>query len=65
MIVESKLGISEDDLVGLALEQYGRPICTDMLDEAMKAETVQEAIDILITDSAYWDNVSYGINPIK
>lgn len=64
-MMENRLDISEDDLVDMALEQYGRPICTDMLDEAMKAKTVQEAVDILITDSQYWDNVSYGVNPFK
>lgn len=60
-----KLSISRDELISLAAKEYGGPVCVDMLDEAMKAKTVQEAVDILITDSSYWDNVSYGVNPIK
>lgn len=49
------IDISKDELVKLAVDRHGDFVCTDMIDDAMRADTIDEAIDILITDSIYWD----------
>lgn len=47
--------MSAEELIQKATEQYGGGICVDMLDEALQQETMQEAIDVLIVDTIYWD----------
>ena len=46
---------TREDVVITACQQYGGPVCVDFLDDAMKANTLQEAVDIIVTDSYYWD----------
>jgi hypothetical protein len=47
---------TEAELVDLAHKQYGKPISLDMLEEAMKYDAIEEAAELLIIDSQYWDN---------
>ena len=46
---------TEEQVIELAREMYGKPICLDMLKDAMMKETVEDAAQVLIIDSAYWD----------
>lgn len=38
-----------------ARRQYGHPICINLMDEAMQEDTLEEAVLVIVMDSAYWD----------
>ena len=44
------------DVVAKAFEIYGKPVCVDMLDDAMLEPTLEDAVDVIILDSQYWDS---------
>lgn len=46
---------TEEELVKAASKKYGKPISVDMLDDAMTQPTLEQAIEVLIIDSVYWD----------
>lgn len=46
---------TEQQVIDGAKSQYKGSVCLDQLDEAMRQKTLQEAIDIIVLDSAYWD----------
>lgn len=50
----------EQELIHKAREIHGAPICLDFLDEALRAESMAEAIDILVIDSYYWDHWGFS-----
>ncbi len=52
---------TKEELIKAASEKYGRPISTDLLDDAMSVLTLEEAIEILIVDSVYWDTDFYDL----
>jgi hypothetical protein len=47
---------TEDDLIAAAKACYGKPICIDLLKDAMKCDTLWAAVNTLILDSAMWDS---------
>lgn len=47
---------TEEEIIKAALKEYGRPVCIDMIEDAMKAKTIEEAVEIIVCDSYYWDN---------
>ncbi len=47
--------LNADEVIWRAREEYGAPICLDFLKDALEAESLEEAIEILVTDSYYWD----------
>ena len=47
--------LDEQELIRKARETHGAPVCLDFLDEALRAGSMAEAIDILVIDSYYWD----------
>lgn len=49
---------TEEDVKREARRQYGKPICIDQLAEAMQQETLEEAVQVILLDSAYWDSPS-------
>jgi hypothetical protein len=46
---------TEQEVVTEARKQYGKPVCLDMLEDAMRQETLEEAVRVIVLDSAYWD----------
>lgn len=46
---------TKEQLIAEARRQYGKPICLDMVADAMAEETLREAVEVLIIDSLYWD----------
>lgn len=46
---------TEEDVRREARRQYGKKICIDQLNEAMRQPTLQEAVQVIIMDSEYWD----------
>lgn len=49
------LNFTEEEVIEFAFKKYGKPISTDYLSDAMKEETIEEAAEVLIIDSVYWD----------
>jgi hypothetical protein len=47
---------TEQDVIDVARAKYGKPVCVDMMDEAMLAETLDEAVLVIMLDSAMWDS---------
>jgi hypothetical protein len=47
---------TKEEVIKAARKEYGSPVCIDMIDEAMKAKTLEEAVEIIVCDSYYWDN---------
>jgi hypothetical protein len=52
---------TRDDVVDGAWEKTGKSVCTDRLDEAMRCKTLQEAIDLIVDDTFYWDGGYHGV----
>lgn len=46
---------TEQEVIERAKEIYKSAVCLDMLDDAMKEKTVEEAAMVLVLDSSYWD----------
>ena len=40
-----------------ARQIYGKPICVDMLNDAMCEETLADAVEVIIIDSQFWDGI--------
>lgn len=47
---------TEDELIAAAKARYGKPICIDLLKDAMQCDTLDDAVDTLVLDSAMWDS---------
>ncbi len=45
---------TEEQIFAEIKKTYNRPICVDKLRDAMFAETIQEAAQIIIMDTEYW-----------
>ena len=56
---------TRDEVVDGAFEQYEHDVCLDRLDDAMRCKTLQEAIQVLVDDSMYWDGAFHGVAGIK
>lgn len=46
---------TKQQVIDIAYNKYGKPVCTDSLDEAMLLPTLAEAVELVILDSAFWD----------
>jgi hypothetical protein len=47
---------TREAVIAAANARYGgRPICLDKIEEAMTADTLEDAVGILIMDTQYWD----------
>jgi len=47
---------TKDDVKFEARKRYGKPICIDMLDDAMKCDDLESAVMMIMLDSACWDS---------
>ncbi len=47
---------TEDDVKREARQRYGKPICIDMLREAMACDDLESAVMVIMLDSAMWDS---------
>lgn len=48
---------TEQDVIDAARAQNGgKPVCVDMMDEAMLEETLDEAVLVIALDTAMWDS---------
>lgn len=46
---------SQAEVIEAAKRVYGKPICTDHLQDAMLEDCMGDAVDTLLIDSHYWD----------
>jgi hypothetical protein len=53
----AKEKFTKEELFESALNTYGGPICVDLEEYAMKQETLEQAVDVLVVDSIYWDGL--------
>lgn len=52
---------TEEDIIGGVKKlNGGKPVCVDMMDEAMRAPTLDEAVKVVMMDTEYWDGPSYN-----
>jgi len=56
---------TRDEIVDAAYEKYQKDICIDRLDEAMRCKTFDEAVQLLIDDTLYWDGGFHGVQNSK
>jgi len=49
-------GFTREDVIAAAKAKYGKPICVDAMDEAMLESTLDEAVLVILLQSAYWDS---------
>lgn len=47
---------TEDELIAATKAAYRKPICIDMLKDAMQCDTLEDAVSMLVLDSAMWDS---------
>jgi len=47
--------LNRDEVIAEARKRYGKPICLDEIEDALLCETLEEAVSVLLIDSAYWD----------
>lgn len=52
---------TEEQVRAEARRIYGKPISIDMIDEAMREDTLEEAVQVIILDSTYWDEGPAGL----
>jgi hypothetical protein len=50
--------LDRETVIQATIKKYGAPICLDCLDEALQCETLEEAIEVLIVDNYYWDEIA-------
>lgn len=46
---------TREDLMAACKKRYNGSICVDLMDEALRAATLKEAVDILVSDTIYHD----------
>lgn len=46
---------TREQIIAEAKRQYGKPVCLDRINEAQKEPTLQEAVDMIIINTAYWE----------
>jgi hypothetical protein len=46
---------AKEDVIKMAKEKYGKPVCIDHLKDAMECDTIEEAVEVILVDSYYWD----------
>lgn len=47
--------MTEDEVIKEARRRYGAPVCLDLLEDAMSIGDFEEAVEIILIDSYYWD----------
>jgi len=48
---------TEQDVIdAVRAKSNGRPVCIDLMDEALLADTLEEAVQVILLDMAYWDS---------
>jgi len=47
---------TEAELITAAKAAYGKPICINLLKDAMQCDTLEDAVETIIMDSAIWDS---------
>ena len=45
-----------EDVKAEARRQYGKPISIDYMEDAMQEPTLQDAVNVILLDSACWDS---------
>lgn len=53
--MKSKESFTKEDVINTAFAKYGKPVSTDMIDDAMLEKTLADAVEVIIVDSMYWD----------
>jgi hypothetical protein len=56
LLGDNKMSFTKEQVIKTAAEKYGKPVCIDFIDDAMRCETLEEAVELIITDSYYWDS---------
>ena len=56
---------TEKEIIAAAKEEYDGPICVDMIEDAMKAETLEEAVQIIVSDTYYWDEYWHNLEYLE
>ena len=46
---------TQEQVIEKAFQKYGKPVSLDFIRDAMMCETLDEAVDVIVTDSYYWD----------
>lgn len=46
---------TEEEVFAEVRKTFDEPLCLDMLDDARREETIEEAATVIILDSAYWN----------
>ena len=46
---------TEEEIIAASKKEYDGHICVDRIKDAMKAKTFEEAVQIIVDDSMYWD----------
>jgi len=49
------MSFTREQIIEGAFEKYGHPVCTDFIEDALRAPTLEEAIQIIVDDTFYWD----------
>lgn len=47
---------TKEELIAAARTAYGKPVCIDLVDDAMKCNTLEEGVSMIVLDSAMWDS---------
>lgn len=55
----SREHFTREDVVSTARMRYGRPVCVDLIEDALECETLEEAVDLILFDSQYWDGTGF------
>jgi len=49
---------TREQVIAEATRRFGRAVCVDQIDDAMREETLEEAVDLILVDTVMWDSPS-------
>lgn len=47
---------TKEEVIAEAKKRHGGPICIDMMDDALACNTLDEAVNTILFDTAYWES---------
>ena len=50
------MSFTREEVVAEAHRRYGKPVCTDCMNDALKEETLQAAVMTILLDTVMWDS---------
>lgn len=51
--------MTREEIIKEARKRYGAPVCVDFINDALEADSFEDAVEVIVTDSYYWDHAPF------